>query len=494
MGANRMGWILALGLSAPAVAHAGRADVGGYFRVMTRPDLQGGSGTLGYWNLYGRLLNEGPYAALEFRFDVLEPQPGTDELWTSLHAKIEGASIGNADAGNGALDRLRLSQVYARAGNVLLPDVVWQVGTLDSYFGDLGLYDMRPAQVFFETVGLSARLQRERAELLLGVGDSGWYLYGDAYNPVFTPGGTLRVRPGDRVELGVGGQAMIEPAIAGSTHAPYQTPGIDYEDYVRGEIAERWSEEHPGLDLAYFPDPEPRSSTSYKGIGYLGFGGFGPVRWNNLYASFGLAHPDKSVTESLDGEDVTIYVHDLTDQRYRLLVGDELQLTLWPGRLDAAWGALYGQHWDLDNQIAPSDHDRSYMSTVLRLQAYASDSVHVLLESSIARETSRNGNTYREHKDSIFASTDGLSDSEGLEWGDASVRDTWQGKGGVVLNPLGPGIYTRPSLRVLYGVQYSTQNNAFGNAFVDTLDQYSSFEAVEQHWHHLIALETEVWF
>ena len=49
-----------------STALAGQADVGGYFRIMTRPDLQGGSGRLGYWNLYGRLLNEGPYATMIF--------------------------------------------------------------------------------------------------------------------------------------------------------------------------------------------------------------------------------------------------------------------------------------------------------------------------------------------------------------------------------------------------------------------------------------------
>ena len=64
----------------------------------------------------------------------------------------------------------------------------------------------------------------------------------------------------------------------------------------------------------------------------------------------------------------------------------------------------------------------------------------------------------------------------------------------MVLNPLGPGIFVRPSLRFLYGVQHSTQNNAFGNAFVERLDQYGDFEATEQHLHHLLAVEAEVWF
>ena len=157
---------------------------------------------------------------------------------------------------------------------------------------------------------------------------------------------------------------------------------------------------------------------------------------------------------------------------------------------------LYGDYRDLDNDIAPSDHERRFVSTVLRLQLFMSETVHLLGESSVAKEVSRNGNAYREHWDSIFTNSGGVSDSRGLEHGDTDQRNTWQGKLGVVLNPLGPGIYTRPSLRLLYGAQYSNQNNAFGNAFVEDLDQFNDFELPEedQHWHHLVALETEVWF
>ena len=86
------------------------------------------------------------------------------------------------------------------------------------------------------------------------------------------------------------------------------------------------------------------------------------------------------------------------------------------------------------------------------------------------------------------------NDTQGLEYGDTNERDTWQGKTGLVLNPLGPGIYARPSLRLLYGVQRSNQNNAFGNAFVETVDQYDDFDNVERHWHHVLALEAEAWF
>ena len=63
-----------------------------------------------------------------------------------------------------------------------------------------------------------------------------------------------------------------------------------------------------------------------------------------------------------------------------------------------------------------------------------------------------------------------------------------------MINPMGTGIFNRPSLRLLYGIQYSSQNNAFGNQFVETLDQYNEFGNVEQHIHQLIALETEAWF
>src|SRR5438309_5525479 len=67
--------LLAL-LASPAVAHAeadqSRFGAAGYFRVATRPDFQGGDNRLGYWNLYGRLMNEGPWAALEMKLDLLK--------------------------------------------------------------------------------------------------------------------------------------------------------------------------------------------------------------------------------------------------------------------------------------------------------------------------------------------------------------------------------------------------------------------------------------
>lgn len=474
-------------------AEAGRADVGGYFRVMTRPDLQGGSGTLGYWNLYGRLLNERPYATVDFRYTILEQQSGTVAPWASVHARVEGGSIGNADMGNGGLANLRLSQVYVTAGNVLLPNVTWQVGTLDRFIGDLGLYDMRPAQLFFETVGASAWYQDGKLDVLLGAGDSGYYLRGGDYNTIFTGGGWVRLHVNDHFELGTGGQYRHEPGVAGNRNAPYDTPELDYEDWLRGEVLESFLAENPEQEIQ-FPDPVLTDANSWKAIGYLGFGGFGPVQWNNLFASYERKHPDGPTEEVWNGETYDLHVTALTDERHVLTVGNELLMQIIPRRLDLAWGILYGLHTDADNNIAPSDHDRMYRSTVLRTQFYATPTVHWLVESSMAEEVSTNGNAYREHADSIFANTAGLPDSRGLEMGDTDTRYTWQGKTGLVLNPLGPGIYSRPSLRLLYGAQYSNQNNAFGNSFVETLDQYNAFGNVERHWHHVLALETEVWF
>ena len=484
---------IALLLTTPEATAGSRSSVGGYVRVMARPDLQGGSNQLGYWNLYGRLLNEGPYATLNFRYEVLERQSGVAAPWTAIHARIEGGSITNADAGGGSLDNLRLSQVFVNAGNIGIPGVTWQVGTLDSYIGDLGLYDMRPAQIFFETVGLSGRYQSDAIDLLLGIGDSGYGIRGAEYSTILTPGGWLRLHVNDHFEIGAGGQGRIEPSVAGSRTSPYATPDVGYEDWLRGEVVQTYLQSNPNRELD-FPDPEPVDASSYKAIGYLGAGNFGPVVWNNLFASFEQKHPESYTIETYGGQDYTIYTTALTDERHVLTIGDEIQVSVIPGRFDIALAALYGLHTDADNDIAPSDHDRSYRSAVLRGQVYVTPTLHWLAETSIAEEVSTNGNTYREHADSLFANTDTVSDARGLEMGDTDTRTTWQGKTGLVLNPLGPGIYTRPSLRLLYGVQYSNQNNAFGNSFVETLDQYNEFGNVERHWHHVVALETEAWF
>ena len=480
---------LGLGLTSDS-AFAG-ARVGGYARVMARPDLQGGTGRLGYWNLYGRLLNEGPYAALDFDYDVLEPDG--DAPWTTIHMRVEGGSIEGADMGNGGLDQFRMSQLYIEAGNVIVPNVAWQVGTLERTMGDLGLYDMRPATVFFNTVGLSGTLRSGPFELTVGGGDSGYSLRRDRYHPVWTGGGAMRLGLGRHVQIGLGGEWSMEFGTPGHRYAAYDTPNVDYEDWIRGEVIEQFRSDRP-IEADQFPDPIAGDAQSGHAFAYLGFGGLGPLKWNSTTVRFERLHPEAPSHEEYNGESEDIHVTSLTDERTVLFVGNEAHLELIPQRLDVAWGALYGQHVDADNTVAPSDHNRWYASTVLRMQVATTRTLAVLLESSIAQEVSTQGNQFREHQDSIFANTAGVPDTRGLENGDTDTRITWQGKGGIVFNPMGPGIFSRPSLRLLYGAQHSNENNAFSNHFVTTLDQYNEFGTVEQHWHHVLALEAEAWF
>ena len=88
------------------------------------------------------------------------------------------------------------------------------------------------------------------------------------------------------------------------------------------------------------------------------------------------------MTENYQGKSYNIYMTDLTDERTSLFIGNELQLRIIPNRWDIAWGMVYGDQRDGDNNIAPSDWDRSYGSTVLRSQFYCTEIFHVLLESS----------------------------------------------------------------------------------------------------------------
>jgi hypothetical protein len=489
--------MMIVGFARPAKANVESApvNIGGYFRVMTRPDLQGGDGKLGYYNLYGRLLNEGPYAALELRMKLLEQQGASADPWTSVHFKIEGGSLQNAEPTQGGLMQMRLSQGYVLLGNVLLKDVVFQLGTLDSYFGDLGLYDSRPAQIFYDAVGLSARYQYQFLDVMIGAGDSGYGVHGFEYNTVFTTGGSAKLNLWGHGALGAGAQMRFEPGITGNRFAPYQTTGVTYEDYRREEVYERYVIDNPSQAASgQLPAPSAKNTYSYKLIGYLGFGNWGPLRWNSLYLNFLQKHPENSTTETYLGEEKTIYIAEMTDEQYQLNAGNELYLTLWPDWLDLVWGVLAGYYWDVDNTIAPDDAAMEFASTVGRIQFYMTPTFHLLGETSVAWEHSRNGSRYRNHQDSIFASSDGKPDARGLEFGDSDTRVTWQGKGGLVFNPFGPGVYMRPSLRILYGVQYSTQNRAYGNSFVEDLDQFNYFGSEESHWHHVVALEAEAWF
>lgn len=478
--------------AALAEAPTSRFNAGGYYRIMTRPDFQGGGSKLGFSDLYGRLLNEGPYGMLQLQLNVLQGDADRHDPTAAVNARIEGGSFNNADTGLGGLGNFRISGLYVNAGNILLDKVTWQLGTLDYYPGDLGLYDARVVDLFYDTVGLSGFYRGEDFELLAGVGDSGYAVRGSSYDTLYTAGLWLKVRPLPGLEAGVGAQGALEPQLAGNRNAPNATPGISYEDYVRGEVAKDYFLHNPREDR--LPSPEGRASSSYRLFGYLGFGNLGPLRWSSLYARFSKLHPDNFKTEAYNGRQYTLYLHDLTDRRYALQVGNEMQVTLVPDLLDAAWGVLLGRDLNRANTVAAGEDNRWYASTVLRLQAYATATVHFLIESSLAQEKSLNGNLWREHVDSIFQSTDGAADSRGLQFGDTDTRNTWQGKLGVIFNPAGRGIYNRPSLRLMYGLQYSNMQAAFGNSFSSSLAQDEQFPSVERHWHSVVALEAEGWF
>ncbi len=492
-----------------AFAQEDRFSAGGYFRVMARPDFDGGWSKLGLWNLSGRLLNEDPWAALELKLDLMRPTPGTKEVWTSLHAKIEGGSVQGADIFNGSLGAFALTQLYVKAGNVLLEDVSWQLGTLHYYYGDLGLYDMRPAEIFFDTVGVSATYSHPYVDVLVGVGDAGYFLRRENYATIWSFGGAVRLRPIDGLELGLGGQFYYEPSAEGNRNAPHHTPlpeSVTYEDFVRGRVVETYRREEMGgasIDqvATMFPKPQPEDATSFKAVAYLGFGKLGPLRWNNLFANYLRKHPRNLVREDFLGRTFNIYVKNWTDERFEINLGNEMQLAVIPGWLDVVWGALLGFHFDNDNEIAPSEEDRMIWSTVLRAQVYLSDTVHFLTETSYAQEKSKNGNLWRAGVASIFESSNGSSDLDGIEFGDLDLRKTWQLKTGFVINPGGMGIFSRPSLRLLYGLQHSNMHNAFGNSFVESLDQSNEFFTIEQlsslkdrNWHQIISIEAEAWF
>jgi hypothetical protein len=486
-------------LTGYAEAPRDRFSAGGYFRIMTRPDFQGGFSQLGYSRYYGRLLNEGPWGALELKLDVLQNPPGKPDPWASVHTKIEGGSFHASDAGQGALNNFRVTQLYVKAGNVLVENVTWQLGTIDSYYGYLGLYDERISNIFYDTVGLSGTYSREKYDLMVGVGDAGFNIRGGTYNTVLSAGAMFRYRWSDHLNFGFGGQLRHEPPVAGNRNALYSSlPQTTYEDIWRREVMLRYYERHPDIGPPFLGStdlPQPRSGSSWTAVADLGFGGVGPLIWDNLYLRAARNHPERSYEETFAGQRFTIYTSDFTDQRYSLLLGNEAQLRVIPDKLEAVWGALFIYDLNADNQIAAGEDNRTVLSTVLRLQYFLTDTVHLLAETALAREKSIRGNLFRQHSDSLFRSTSGSADTRGLEFGDSDTRDTWQIKAGLILNPLGRGVYNRPSLRLLYGLQYSTQQAAFGSGFVETLDQFNYFQAgPERHWHSLFAIEAEAWF
>ena len=104
----------ALLLPAVALADApnSRFSAGGYFRIMTRPDFEGGDAKLGLWNIGGRLLNEGPYGMLQLQLGVLQSDPASGQPWANVNARIEGGSFASADTGGGGLANFRATALF----------------------------------------------------------------------------------------------------------------------------------------------------------------------------------------------------------------------------------------------------------------------------------------------------------------------------------------------------------------------------------------------
>ena len=301
-------WLALTGLS-----FANPIQLGGYVRMMTRPDFQGGSGKLGHWNLYGRLLNESPYGALDLHYDLVEKNQDK-RPWAVLHFRTEGPLLGPESISN-----WNISQVHETSGNLTGSGHTWKIGSLEEYFGDLSLYDMRPGLIFNDTVGASLRIDTSTMTLITGIGDAGLNIRRDRYNAIPSGGISLRLRPIPQLEIGIAGQFRYERGVKGNQNAPYVIPGIAYEDVVRGEVYENWQQENMGSELD-FPDPVLTHAKSGTLIAYLGFGGLGPITWNNTYVNSTLAHPLGPIIESTSAGDLDIHRTDFTDERYNLFV------------------------------------------------------------------------------------------------------------------------------------------------------------------------------
>ncbi|MDP2307406.1 MAG: hypothetical protein Q8P18_15375 [Pseudomonadota bacterium] len=421
-------------------AHAQAAEVSGYFRLSARPDLVGGDGRLGTSAFYGRLLNEGPWGLLDLRQPLVgdASQAGGGAPWGSLALRVEGGTVGGGDPTNGGLLGFRLSQLYLSAGNVGFRDVTFRVGTLETTFGDLWLFDARPTQMLVDVLGASGTWARDGTEVMLGLGDAGWSIHGARYHVVGSAGGSVRHRS-DHVEVGLGGQAWFEPADG------------DPEG------------------------PEDRDARAWKVAGTVGFGDLGPVRWNRLQVVLRRRLPDAPRLTVVDGEEVRVGVSRQTDQRHELLIGDEVELELVPDHLEVAAAAVFEHHYDPD-QLGPegtggeSPTNRTALSGVLRVQVALTPAFSLLGETSLAREVARGAQG---------VSTDGAA-TDG-----PARKDTWQGKVGVVVSPAGPGLGARPALRALYGAQHCSLPSAWPGAPPTGGDA---------RWHHLVSLEAEAWF
>lgn len=501
-----------------------RAFFNGYFRAMARSDFGYNSPTLGWWPLYGRLMNETPWMMAEAGFHTVMPEKKSDPRATVV-MKVEGGSFRNTDAGMGSLSNYRITQMYLETENVVFRHFITQTGTLWYNMGYIGIYDMYVAQTMWETAGFRAGHRWDTMEYFVGIGDSGYHIHEQrkgsnsfanikndiGYTSVPTAGALYKVnlhkfsllRPVTSIlkhlQSGISFMYFYEPASEGNPNAPHQTQGIDIQDIMRQQSLEKYFLANPGQE-ENFPWPEATSASSFRGTWWLGFAlgvKMGPVslNWSDLSVQFVKKHPDVAVTESYNGVTRDIYITEFTDEKYEFQIVNETAWTIWPGLVDMNIGLAFGKAWDNDNLYRPDDANRTIMSFVIRPQVYITRDLHILTEVSYAREKSTRGYRYREHYDSIQSNIGGVPDDDGLEWGDTDTKHTWQFKVGPIISPAGKGINTRPQIRLLYGVQNSNVHAAFGTSYDESLERRNVWNRRQDlHWHHMVSLEVEHWF
>lgn len=490
-----------------------------YVRASAQDDFGYNSPTLGWSPFYGRLMNETPWLMADFGYHVVRPErPGGERA--TLFMRIEGGSYRGFNMGQGSLSNFAINQVWLETENVLFKSLVTQTGNLWYNMGYIGIFDNFTAQVFYDTVGFRAGQRTKLFEYFLGAGDSGWSLYrnraydgweGHQYAVIPTVGGLVRVNLYEiealksfsnkfmpRWQAGASFQMMWERTNETMRGAPYQTPNVAYADVMRGEAFKKFMLENPG-NSDFFPWARPQPANYWRYTAWTGFGGpeLGPIKvyWNDLSVRFEKKAPQIAVRETYNDESKDIYIAAFTDERYDFSLYDEIQLRLLPNHFDLNAGFGFGKSWDNDNRIRPDDHNSTRYSFVIRPMWYITDHLHYLVELVYAREKSSIGNRYREHFNSIKSNTQGIPDSQGLEWGDTDTKHTYQIKTGFTINPAGRGIYSRPVIRLLYGVQHSNVQAAFGNTFEESLSRRNQFNLNRDiHWHHMVRVEFEHWF
>ena len=499
-------------------------EIGLYFRIMSRYDFGANSSTLGWWPLYGRLLNETPWIKLDLDYDIIKSEKKGGPKAT-VWARLEGGSVRNADDGIGNLNNYRITQFNLATENTPWQGFVMQAGTIWYNMGYIGIYDFYVSQLFYKTIGFRVGQISKNIEYHIGIGDAGYSILQDRknaleqaghyfgnlkYNTIPTIGGLTKINLYkfnfmDKldwlgyIQLGVGFELFIEPKNQHNPVTPHQTPEFTYDSVFRKKAIRDFIVLNSG-QANNFPIPEAVSASSWRFSLWVGFAlnldlGTVKIKWNDLSFFLEKRHPWIALSDESNSIKKDIYVSNFTDEIIDLWLIDEVQLVLWKKKLDMNIGfALIWSH-DGDNLNLPNNNNRIAFSVITKPQYYITREIHILSELSLAVEKSTIGNQYREHWDSIQSNTNGVPNKDGKEWGDTNQKFTFQFKIGPVFNFNGYGINTRPSIRVLYGVQYSNVHAAFGNTFNESLNRQNLFlSRQDMHLHHIISFEAEHWF